>query len=166
MGSSMAENHPVGFRWVIEARERGATIIHIDPRFTRTSAMADMWAPLRAGTDTVFLGALVNYVLANRLEFREYVTHYTNAANIVRADFLDTEDLAGLFSGWDAEQRQYATASWAFERGGEGGAPDERTTGYVKMGGGDSAPIGAAQRDETLEHPRCVYQVLKRHYAR
>ena len=166
MGSSMAENHPVGFRWVIAARERGATIIHIDPRFTRTSAMADMWAPLRAGTDTVFLGALVNYVLANRLEFREYVTHYTNAANIVRADFLDTEDLAGLFSGWDAEQRKYATASWAFERGGEGGAPDERTTGYVKMGGGDTAPIGAAQRDETLEHPRCVYQVLKRHYAR
>ena len=84
MGSSMAENHPVGFRWVIKARERGATIIHVDPRFTRTSAMADMWVPLRAGSDIVFLGALVNHVLANRLEFREYVTHYTNAANIVR----------------------------------------------------------------------------------
>src|SRR5687767_11003098 len=99
MGSSMAENHPVGFRWVIKARERGATIIHVDPRFTRTSAMADMWVPLRAGSDSVFLGALVNHVLSNGLEFREYVVHYTNASAIVREDFRDTEDLDGFFSG-------------------------------------------------------------------
>ena len=84
MGSSMAENHPVGFRWVIDARERGATVIHVDPRFTRTSAMADLWVPLRAGSDIVFLGALVNYVLTHGLEFREYVVAYTNAATISR----------------------------------------------------------------------------------
>src|SRR5512134_4171952 len=98
MGSSMAENHPVGFRWVIEARERGATIIHVDPRFTRTSAMADIWVPLRAGSDIVFLGAMVNHVLTNGLEFRDYVVAYTNAAMILRTDLRDTEDLDGLFS--------------------------------------------------------------------
>ena len=79
----MAENHPVGFRWVIDAREKGATIIHVDPRFTRTSAMADMWVPLRAGSDTVFFGAMVNYVLTHGLEFRDYVVAYTNAATII-----------------------------------------------------------------------------------
>src|SRR3954454_12299617 len=93
MGSSMAENHPVGFRWVIAARERGATVIHVDPRFTRTSAMADLWVPLRAGSDIVFLGALVNHVLSNGLEFREFVVAYTNASTIVSDDFRDTEDL-------------------------------------------------------------------------
>ncbi len=106
MGSSMAENHPVGFRWVMKARERGATIIHVDPRFSRTSAMADMWLPLRAGSDIVFLGALVNYVLTNGLVFREYVVPYTNAATIVSDDFRDTEDLGGFFSGWDPAHPQ------------------------------------------------------------
>src|SRR5205823_10880103 len=94
MGSSMAENHPVGFQWVIEAREKNnAKIIHVDPRFTRTSAMADYWLPLRAGTDLVFLGAMINRVLNNELYFREYVEHYTNAPAILRSDFKDTEDL-------------------------------------------------------------------------
>src|SRR5205814_7459292 len=79
MGSNMAENHPVGFQWVIEARKKGAKIIHVDPRFSRTSAMADYWLPLRAGTDIIVLGALINYVLQNNREFREYVVHYTNA---------------------------------------------------------------------------------------
>ena len=79
MGSSMAENHPVGFQWVMEARERGAKVIHVDPRFTRTSAMADIWVPLRAGTDILFLGGLISYVLENDKYFREYVRHYTNA---------------------------------------------------------------------------------------
>src|SRR6185369_8962364 len=100
MGSSMAENHPVGFRWVIKARERGATIIHVDQRFSRTSAMADLWVPLRAGSDIVFLGALVNYVLTNDLAFRDYIVPFTNAATIISEDFRDTEDLDGLFSGW------------------------------------------------------------------
>ena len=81
MGSSMAENHPVGFQWVMEARERGAKVIHVDPRFTRTSAMADIWVPLRAGTDIAFLGGLIHYVLENEKEFREYVAAFTNASS-------------------------------------------------------------------------------------
>ena len=96
MGSSMAENHPVGFQWVIEARETGATIIHVDPRYTRTSAMADIWVPLRAGSDIVFLGALIHYVLENNKQFHDYVLHYTNASTILREDFRDTEDLGRL----------------------------------------------------------------------
>ena len=103
----MAENHPVGFQWVMEARERGAKVIHVDPRFTRTSAMADIWVPLRAGSDIIFLGAMINYVLENKREFREYVVNYTNAATLLRDDFRDTEDLDGLFSGWDAEKKKY-----------------------------------------------------------
>ena len=83
MGSNMAENHPVGFQWVIEARERGAKVIHVDPRFSRTSAMADIWAPLRAGSDILFLGGLIHYVLENEKDFREYVIHYTNASIIL-----------------------------------------------------------------------------------
>src|SRR4051812_48150636 len=107
MGSSMAENHPVGFQWAMAARERGAKLIHVDPRFTRTSAVADYWLPLRAGTDIVFLGGLIHQVLQDDRIFREYVVHYTNAATILREDFKDTEDLDGLFSGWDAENKKY-----------------------------------------------------------
>jgi formate dehydrogenase major subunit len=170
MGSSMAENHPVGFRWVIKARERGATVIHVDPRFTRTSAMADMWVPLRAGTDTVFLGALVNYVLANGLEFREYVVPYTNAATIINEDFRDTEDLAGFFSGWDQKEGKYAPETWAYETSVErdvGPASPEATRGgHGKDRGDATAKSGRPHRDPTLQHPRCVFQILKRHYAR
>src|SRR5689334_5666378 len=105
MGSSMAEQHPVGFRFVVEARGKGGKIIHVDPRFTRTSAMADIWVPIRAGSDIVFLGAMINYVLENGRDFRDYLLPYTNAATIIREDFKDTEDLGGLFSGWnEAEQ--------------------------------------------------------------
>jgi len=82
----MAENHPVGFQWVIEARERGCKVIHVDPRFTRTSAMADMWVPLRAGSDIIFLGGIIHWILENDRIFREYVVHYTNAATILRED--------------------------------------------------------------------------------
>jgi formate dehydrogenase major subunit len=170
MGSSMAENHPVGFRWVIKAREEnGATVIHVDPRFTRTSAMADMWVPLRAGTDTVFLGALINHVLANGLEFRDYVVPYTNAATIIRSDFRDTEDLDGLFSGWDAAAQKYSPATWAYA--GENDADpatghEPKRTARAKAPGGDAAKIDAPLRDPTLQHPRCVFQILKRHYAR
>ena len=116
MGSSMAENHPVGFQWVVEAREKnGAKIIHVDPRFTRTSAMADYWLPLRAGSDIVFLGALINYVLTNERYFREYVTHYTNATVILREDFVDTEDLGGVFS----EEK-----TWAYAEAESGGSSE------------------------------------------
>src|SRR5437764_13701199 len=108
----MAECHPVGFQWVMEAKARGATVIHVDPRFTRTSAVADVFVPIRAGTDIAFLGGIVNHILAGGHEFREYVAAYTNAAAIVDEDFRDTEDLDGLFSGYDPESRTYDGATW------------------------------------------------------
>src|SRR2546423_7368309 len=100
MGSNMAECHPVGFQWVMEAKLRGATVIHVDPRFTRTSANASFHVAIRPGTDVAFLGGLVHQVLSRGREFREYVVAYTNAASLVSEDFGDTEDLDGLFSGW------------------------------------------------------------------
>ena len=103
----MAENHPVAFQWVVEAKLRGATVIHVDPRFTRTSALASRFLPIRAGSDLVFLGALVNHVLTEGLDFRDYVVAYTNAPAIVSDDFSDTEDLDGLFSGWDEQAGHY-----------------------------------------------------------
>ena len=115
MGSNMAENHPVGFQWVMEAKERGAKLIHVDPRFTRTSAMADLHVPLRAGSDIAFLGGIVHYILENGREFRDYVVPYTNAAVIINEDFADTEDLDGLFSGWDPEVGAYDPTSWQYE---------------------------------------------------
>ena len=111
----MAECHPVGFQWVMEAKARGATVIHVDPRFTRTSAVADMHVPLRVGTDIAFLGGLINYVLENDLWFREYVTAYTNAATLVGQDYRDTEDLDGLFSGWNPETKSYDPETWQYE---------------------------------------------------
>ncbi len=171
MGSSMAEQHPVGFRFVVEARERGATVIHVDPRFTRTSAMADIWVPLRPGSDIVFLGALINYVLRNGREFREYVERYTNAGTILREDFRDTEDLGGYFSGWNAETGQYDPASWVYEGAPYSEQEKERhrskaSAGHAKETGGQAAEISIRHVDPTLQHPRCVFQVLKRHFAR
>jgi formate dehydrogenase major subunit len=168
MGSSMAENHPVGFQWVIEAREKnGAKIIHVDPRFNRTSAMADYWLPLRAGSDIVFLGALINYTIANERFFRQYVVHYTNAPTILRSDFKDTEDLGGIFSGWDG--KKYDPETWLYE----GAEPKEGPPGHKAEGGGHGKDRGGEaqelhepHQDRTLQHPRCVFQVLKRHFAR
>src|SRR4051794_40193497 len=113
--SNMAEAHPVGFQWVMEAKARGATIIHVDPRFTRTSAVADLHVPIRAGSDMAFLGGLINYVLTEEKDFREYVVAYTNAAAILRDDFVDSDDLDGLFSGFDPEGRTYDTTTWQYE---------------------------------------------------
>ena len=103
-GSNMAECHPVAFRWPMQAKLNGAKIIHVDPRFTRTTAMADIHAPVRAGTDIAFLGGLINYVLNNERWnsdsfFKEYVINYTNAATIISEAFKDAEDLDGVFSG-------------------------------------------------------------------
>src|SRR3954452_5177379 len=100
-GSNMAECHPVGFQWVMEAKARGAVVIHVDPRFTRTSALADLHVPIRAGTDVAFLGGIINHVLSEEKYFREFVVNYTNAAIIVDEEFGDTEDLGGLFSGFE-----------------------------------------------------------------
>ena len=169
MGSSMAENHPVGFQWVIEAREKnGAKIIHVDPRFSRTSAMADYWLPLRAGSDLVFLGAMINYVLANGREFRDYVVHYTNAPTILRDDFRDTEDLGGLFSGWDGKVYDSETWLYAGASQKDDSAPgmEAEGGGQEKDRGGEAQDVHEPMQDRTLQHPRCVYQVLKRHFAR
>src|SRR5512135_1083773 len=114
-GSNMAECHPVGFQWVMEAKVRGGTVVHVDPRFSRTSALADIHVPLRAGSDIAFLGGLVNHVLSNGLEFRDYIVAYTNAATILWEDFRDTEDLDGLFSGWNDEGHHYDPTSWMYE---------------------------------------------------
>src|SRR4051794_792858 len=102
MGSNMAEAHPVGFRWPMKAKEKGATLVHVDPRFSRTSALCDLHVGIRAGTDVAFLGGLVNYVLGRERWFREYVLAFTNADAVLDEGFRDTEDLAGLFSGYDA----------------------------------------------------------------
>jgi len=99
MGSNMAENHPVGFQWVMEARERGATVVHIDPRFTRTSATATKFIGIRAGSDIAFLGGVIRYIIENERWFDEYVERYTNAPAIIDEGVRDTEDLDGLFSG-------------------------------------------------------------------
>jgi len=120
MGSNMAENHPVGFQWVMEAKLKGAKVIHVDPRFTRTSANATYHVALRPGTDIAFLGGIVNHILSGEHWFRDYVLNYTNASTLVREEFRDTEDLAGLFSGWDPEEAKYDTSSWAYQSGRAG----------------------------------------------
>jgi formate dehydrogenase major subunit len=165
MGSSMAENHPVGFQWVIEAREKNnAKIIHIDPRFTRTSAMSDYWLPLRAGSDMVFLGALIRYVIENDRWFRDYVIPYTNAAVIVRDDFEDTEDLDGRFS--EPETWLYPDPEG---RGPRAEGQGEAAEGLEKDGAIPPSALGprpSPLRDETLQHPRCVFQIMRRHFSR
>ena len=181
-GSNFAEAHPVGFQWVMEAKTRGAKIIHVDPRFTRTSALADLHVPIRAGTDIAFLGGLVNHVLSTGSEFREYVLDYTNASTLVGEDFRDTEDLDGLFSGLDEETGHYDVASWQYEgatvqsaAGERDAVHDERArrargltaSGHAEAhGSGGPAIEGGRHHDRTLQHPRCVFQILKRHYAR
>ena len=175
----MAEAHPVGFQWVVEAQKRGARVIHIDPRFTRTSAVADKHVPIRVGSDIAFLGGIVNYILSNELDFREYVVNYTNAAVLVSDKFEDTDDLDGLFSGFDPEKRTYDPTSWQYEvedesgdlhksqaNGSEEHAEHRETAAGLQNEAHGMQTASHPRRDETLQHPRCVYQVLKRHFAR
>jgi formate dehydrogenase major subunit len=162
----MAECHPVGFRWVMEAKSRGARIIHVDPRFTRTSAVADLHVPIRAGSDIVFLGGIVRYVLENRRWFEEYVLHYTNAPAIINEEFKDTEDLDGLFSGWNKEEGHYDPASWAYAGAAEGPAAGERQHFTGEPHSERGTRQGAERFDFTLQHPRSVFQILRRHFSR
>jgi formate dehydrogenase major subunit len=172
MGSSMAENHPVGFQWVMAARERGATVIHVDPRFTRTSAMSDIWVPLRAGTDILFLGGLIHYALENDKCFREYVQHYTNAPMIIKEEFRDTDELGGVFSGWDEKKKAYSPETWFYQgaKKKDAGAPHPGHSpaggGHGKDRGGEASDLDEYETDPTLEHPRCVFQILRRHFSR
>jgi len=141
MGSNAAENHPISFKWVTEAMKRGGKLISVDPRFTRTSSKADFYTALRSGTDIAFLGGMIKYILDNNKYFKEYVAEYTNAPFIV-SDSYDFTD--GLFSGFDAEKRKYDKSKW----------------GFVKDAN------GVSKRDRTLQDPRSVFQLIKKHYSR
>ena len=172
-GSNMAECHPVGFQWVMEAKARGAKVIHIDPRFTRTSAVADTHVPLRAGSDIAFLGGIVNYILTKEKYFTEYVAAYTNASFLLREDFQDTEDLDGLFSGYDEATASYDPTTWAYDgvgdrQEGKGASGSEKghAEGESLGSGGPSINPSEIRTDPTMQHPRSVLQVLTRHYAR
>jgi formate dehydrogenase major subunit len=167
-GSNMAECHPVGFRFVMEARERGAKIIHVDPRYTRTSANVDLYAPIRPGTDIAFLGGIINYVLQNEKYFKEYVVRYTNAPFLISKDFKDTEDLGGIFSGWNEETRKYDPQTWSYqsEEAPEGGPPARAKTGETFADRAVRSSTQPIPRDDTLQDPNCVFQILKRHFAR
>jgi formate dehydrogenase major subunit len=199
-GSNMAECHPVAFRWPMKAKtEHGAKLIHVDPRFTRTSAMCDLYAPIRAGSDIAFLGGLINYVINDQRWktdpfFRDYLLHYTNASAIVRPDFKGTEDLDGVFSGlmeykrdkpgWDYDGfiGAYNTDSWQYAnqgdemgqpRGGEENSAPARKEAQTRPKPGE--PFESVIRklikpptrhDPTLQHPHCVFQLVKRHFSR
>ncbi len=163
----MAECHPVAFRWVMRARERGATVIHVDPRFTRTSAVANIHVPIRAGSDIAFLGGIIRYIIENERYFKEYVVNYTNAPAIINEDFKDTEDLDGLFSGWEKKKGKYETKTWMYEGVDPEPAGGARESEAGKKGEAiQRQPIQAEHTDETLQHPRCVFQILKKHYSR
>jgi formate dehydrogenase major subunit len=224
MGSNMAENHPVAFRWPMAAKAKGAKLIHVDPRFTRTSAVADIYAPVRAGSDIAFLGGIINYVINDQRWstepfFKTFLTHYTNASTIVSDDYQDTEDGDGVFSGLKAEPSpgisewpyngfigKYEPASWQYKRPGGGSHGAEGTgaaytaksgevPGHSSTTSGDQAQKGPrsgvkepekvaapsgppfdrlvaslvkppGSRDETLQNPRCVFQIVKRHFSR
>src|SRR3954454_24646512 len=161
----MAEAHPVGFRWVVKAKERGARVIHVDPRFGRTSQIADTHLPIRAGSDIVFLGALIRHVIETKSYFEDYVLNYTNASTIVDERYEDAEDNGGRFSGYDPETGTYANDTWGYEGGQmpsaagmreHGTMPFEESTGVGMLD-------GEIQRDPTLQDPRCVFQILRRH---
>ncbi len=142
--SNMAENHPVGFQWVMKAKERGAKLIHVDPRYTRTSAAADIHVPIRSGTNIVFFGGLINYAIQHDLYFKDYVVHYTNASFLIDPAFKTATDLDGLFTGYDPEKRAYDRSTWKYQLDAEGNP----------------------KRDLTLQNPHTVFQLMKRHYSR
>ncbi len=141
MGSNPAQNHPISFKWVLRAQDKGAKLISVDPRFTTSSSKADFYAPLRSGSDIAFLGGMIHYILEEKRYFKEYMLENTNAAMIVgeKYGFKD-----GLFSGFDAAKRSYDKTTWAYEL-------DDK---------------GVPRRDMTLEHPRCVFNLLRQHYSR
>ncbi len=144
MGSNPAENHPISMKWILRAKEKGAKLIVVDPRFTKTAAKADIYSPIRSGSDIAFLGGMIKYILDNKLYFREYVVNYTNATYLVNADFKGPGELEGLFSGYNPKTRKYDKKSWSFQM-------DEK---------------GIPKKDPALKDPRCVFQLLKKHYSR
>lgn len=145
MGANPAENHPVSMKWILKAKEeRGAKLIVIDPRFTKTASKADLYFPIRSGTDIAFLGGFIKYIIDNELYFKDYVIHYTDASFLVDPEFKLPDDLDGVFSGFNEITRTYDKATWKFQL-------DEN---------------GVPKKDPTLQDPHCVFQLLKRHFAR
>src|SRR5580658_2402018 len=169
MGGNPAENHPCGFKWAIEAkRQRNAKMIVVDPRFTRTASTADQFLQIRAGSDIAFLGGLINYIIENNRFGREYLTHYTNASFLIKEGFKLPED--GLYSGFDPATQVYDKSTWNYEEGGD-------VTGKTPSMVSPNRPAASADQrppmlppniayDLTLQHPRCVYQLLKQQYSR
>jgi len=144
MGANPAENHPLSFRWIMKAKDAGAKVICVDPRFTRSAAKSDLYAALRSGTDIAFLGGMINYIIQNKAYFEEYVKQYTNASYLVNGDFKMPGELAGLFSGYDPQKRSYDPKAWSFQKGAD----------------------DSVRKDMTLLDPNCVFQLLKKHYSR
>src|SRR5262249_54892631 len=153
MGGNPAENHPCGFKWPIEAkRTRNAKIISVDPRFTRTSAVADLFCQIRAGTDIAFLGGVIRYAIENNRIAKDYLVNHTNAAFLVKKDFKLPADSDGVFSGFDAETQTYDKSTWNYAGLGGGAGPAPRLPEKVEL-------------DPSLQNPNCVFQLLKKHYS-
>jgi len=169
----MAECHPVGFQWVVEAQERGAKVIHADPRFTRTSALADLHVPLRAGSDIAFLGGVINYILENGRWFDEYVKAYTNGPVIIDEGFRDTEDLDGYFSGFVEEDGLYDLSTWSYagteEKASAGKSEQAADVSGEQAHGAHGITLKRGdppRMDPEMQDPNCVFQLLRRHYRR
>ena len=168
MGSNMAENHPIAFRFVVEAQRRGARVLHVDPRFTRTSAMADIHAPIRSGSDIAFLGGIIRHIIENDLWFKEFALAYTNLAHIIDDGYLGPEDNDGVFSGFDPTTSSYKDDTWQYKGKLVPSSIAEHRAETQEKDKDDSEGMrdGPPPQDPTLQHPNCVYQILKRHYAR
>ena len=167
MGSNMAENHPIAFRFVVEAQRKGATFIHIDPRFTRTSAMADIHATIRPGSDIAFLGGVIHHILERDLWFREFALNYTNIAHIIEDTYADAETGGGLFSGFDADTESYKEDSWQYKGKKVPSSIAEHRVASSESGPGkESMTESPPPMDLSLEHPNTVYQIMRRHFAR
>src|SRR6184192_3931608 len=159
-GANPAEAPPVGFQWFMRAKlDRGAKMIHADPRFTRTSAVADMYLRIRTGSDVAYFGGLINHVLQNNLFHDAYVRNYTNASFIVKQGYAFND---GLFSGYDPAKRAYDISTWAYEAT----TPPNAGEANANREGPATSSSGFANRDMTLQHPRSVFQLMKTHYSR
>jgi formate dehydrogenase major subunit len=162
MGGNPAENHPCGFKWPVEAkRVRNAKMIVVDPRFTRTAAVADMFLQIRAGADIAFLGGMIRYALENQRVNKEYLVNFTNAALVIKEGFKLPED--GLYSGYDSAKQTYDKSTWNYE--GVGAAAAVKAPQPGQPAPPPTLPADVAF-DPSLENPRCVYQLLKQQYSR
>ena len=144
MGANPASNHPISMKWIMKAKEKGGKLVVVDPRFTQTAAKADLYSPLRSGTDIAFLGGMIKYIIDRNLYFRDYVVNYTNAPFLVNPDFKTTAELDGVFSGYDEKTRKYDKKTWSYQM-------DDK---------------GVAKKDLTLKDPNSVFQLLRKQYAR